>query len=225
MLPTDCLVFDRAGIRAVDRCAILELGIAALDLMERAASAATGLAMTMLGSGSRVLIVCGSGNNGGDGWAMARLLQQAGHDVHVRASKPPRADSDAAVNESAARDMKIVCTADGPLPAADLLVDALLGTGLDRPLSPDAVSCIEAMNSHTAPVLAIDLPSGLDADSGRPRPVAVRATTTATFVGLKCGMLAPEAAPFLGRVHVLDIGVPPEIARRLARSGPDVLAD
>ena len=181
--------------------------------------------MNLLPSAGTVLIVCGSGNNGGDGWAMARQLHLAGHHVHVRASTPARAGSDAAVNETAAHAVGVVCSDDGPLPIADLLVDALLGTGLDRPLTPHGVSCIDAMNAHQAQVLAVDLPSGLDANTGRPCPVAVQAGTTATFVGLKCGMLRPEAAPFLGQVHVLDIGVPPQTARRLALAGPDWKAD
>ena len=160
------------------------------------------------------LILCGGGNNGGDGYALARHLHNAGWQVAVAAAKPVDAlDGDAAVNARVAAKMGIVISPATPERVADsgarLLVDALLGTGLTRPPRQDAAALIRAVNAHAAPTLAVDVPSGLDCDAGRPLgPAAdcVRATLTVTFVAEKVGF--PRAAEWLGEVVVAGIGCP-----------------
>lgn len=219
------LVFDRAGIRMLDQRAQTQYGMSGLELMERAAVGATAIARTLLKPGASVLIACGSGNNGGDGWAMARLLHVQEYAVQVWAPAHARASTDAAVNEGRARALGIAVSnsphlSDAALNAA-LVIDALLGTGLDSLLRQDAINHIEAINAHGSPVLAIDLPSGMHADSGLGQPVAVRAHATATFAGLKIGMLQPHAARYTGTVHVVDIGIPPELARALTVAASD----
>lgn len=215
--PSDTLMFDRHGIRAVDRLAIERHGISGLELMERAAKGAADIAAAMVSPEAHLLIVSGSGNNGGDGWAMARLLHERGCRVDVLAPKIARPGSDAAVNEQLARDMPIpVHTSASTCPDTDLVIDALLGTGLQSRVTGDTLDLIDWINALGAPALALDIPSGLDADSGRPRPRAVRALATATFVGLKVGMLQTGADAFTGTCHVIDIGVPRSLAESLS---------
>ncbi len=102
----------------------------------------------------------------------------------------------------------------------DLIVDAIFGTGLDRPIGSDAAKVIEWLNGLDRPVLAVDVPSGLDCDSGEPLGTAVRAPRTVTFVGPKTGFLERAARPFLGAVTVVDIGAPIELYRRFGRAFP-----
>lgn len=209
----------------LDQRAQAQYGMSGLNLMEHAAVGATAIARTLLTPGASVLIACGSGNNGGDGWAMARLLHSEGYAVQVWAPASARACTDAAVNEGRAKALEIAVCNSPSLPDAALdvalVIDALLGTGLDSPLRQDAINHIEAINAHGSPVLAIDLPSGMHADSGLGQPVAVQAHATATFAGLKIGMLQPHAAQYTGTVHVVDIGIPLELALALAVAAED----
>ena len=222
---TTTYVLDRAAVRAVDRAAIDEYGIPGLVLMENAARGLASVALEMLegaGASPAVLIVCGSGNNGGDGYALARHLHNAGVAVTLAALGAPRAGTDAAVNRDVCRAMGLV---DGPEQVrehaeSDLVVDAIFGTGLDRPVRDDAAGVIERINAGGRPVLAVDLPSGLDCDTGRPLGVAVRATHTVTFVGLKPAMTLPHAREFVGKVTVAGIGAPVELRNRFGRRYP-----
>jgi len=207
------LVLDRAGARALDQAAMTTYGIPGIVLMENAARALLDVAVDMRPDGDArcVLIVCGAGNNGGDGWALARHLRNAGVEPVVYATKDPRPDSDAGINCAICRRMGITETA-SPNAAGDigLIVDGLFGTGLDRPVTGAALACIEWINAHPAPVLAIDLPSGLDADRGVPLGACVRATRTVTMAGVKAGFLVPGADAWVGAVSVADIGAPRE---------------
>ena len=209
---------DREGARALDRDAIEELGIPGITLMENAASAASRIAADMVTTGARILILAGRGNNGGDGWAMARQLTDSGHSVAIRTLGPARAGSDAAINERKARglDLEIRDTLDAEaLRGTDLVVDALFGTGLDRPVSGIAADWIKTLSTAChCPVLAVDLPSGLDANSGRILGTAVRATGTVTFVAPKLGMSHPDAVRCCGRIEVVSIGTPDSLLKR-----------
>ncbi|MDG2422569.1 MAG: NAD(P)H-hydrate epimerase [Phycisphaerales bacterium] len=215
------LIFDRTGIREVDRRAIDEFGMSGLVLMENAARAASQLAIEML-NGSKVVIACGPGNNGGDGYAMARHLHNAGAEVVVVALTAPRTGSDAETNARIAQLMGLKTVEDlDVLSTADLVIDAMLGTGLDRPVKAGARDCIEMINRTAKPTLAIDIPSGLDADTGQPLGTAVHATATATFVGWKRGFLNEDAKAFTGALHVVDIGIPASLAYSLCLKQPD----
>lgn len=215
-------VLDRDSVRAVDRAAVEEFGIPSILLMENAALGLAAHAKRMLQDlpTPRALIVCGSGNNGGDGYALARHLHNAGVDVSLVALGEPKAGSDAATNCRICRAMGLQ---EGPLealeqaPHADLIVDAIFGTGLDRPVSGPAADAIEQINAAHRPVLAVDIPSGLDCNTGRILGVAVRATVTVSFVGLKPGFFEPSARDLIGEVAVADIGAPIELVRRHGR--------
>ena len=198
-----------------------EFGIRGIDLMEHAARGAANVAAEIAkglaaGTGT-IVIVCGTGNNGGDGWAMGRLLHERGHDVHMVSPRASRPGSDAALNEQRTRGLGLSVHSDiKTCEPGHLVIDAVLGTGLEGPVSGVSLTLIEAINSMGAPVLAVDIPSGLDANTGSPCNVAVRAVATATFAGVKVGMLEPHARMFTGDVHVIDIGVPRKLAKALA---------
>jgi len=225
--PPAPLVFDRAGVRAVDRAAVEEFGIPSIVLMENAARALCREAIGMLAErgasvAPQALIVCGSGNNGGDGYALARHLHNQGVEALLAPLGDPDAASDAGVNREVCRRMKLreINTArdlSRALAAADLVVDAIFGTGLDRPMSGAAADAINAINAGGKPVLAADLPSGMDCDTGLVLGCCVRATRTVTFVGQKLGFAGLDAQELLGELVVGDIGAPRELLERFGR--------
>jgi NAD(P)H-hydrate epimerase len=235
-------VFTREGVRKLDRLAVEEYGIPSIVLMENAARHVTDVALDGLESvdAPKVLVVCGPGNNGGDGLAAARHLHNAGLRVTVfLASNPAHYAGDARINLDIANNMGLaifqmdpgnparsLSNAAAGLGHSDLIIDALMGTGLSRDLDPVYERLVTEINGHGAdgiPILAVDLPSGLDADTGVPRRVAVRATATVTFAGIKEGFFALEAQPFLGEVVVADIGAPRELLDLLGRKLMDPL--
>jgi NAD(P)H-hydrate epimerase len=206
----------RQQVRQVDRIAIEQFGIPGIVLMENAARNAADAAMDMLANVAdpQTLILCGGGNNGGDGFAIARHLHLRGVPVTVlettdAQSLPP----DARTNRQILRHLpaiKVVDPATAPVFGQfALLIDALLGTGATRPPRPPLDDLIRRMNESTRPILAVDLPSGLDCDTGRPLGDAcVRATRTVTFVAFKAGFANAESKRYTGQVIVADIGAP-----------------
>lgn len=208
---------SRAQSRRIDQLAIVELGLPGIVLMENAARGLADLADEFAGQNDApIRICCGPGNNGGDGLAMARWLANSGRAVvlHLAVDSYPE-HSDAGVHDRVCRAMGIPRSNEPPEGPCALAVDALFGTGLDRPILPPIDRFVTALNSLEAPVLAVDIPSGLDADTGAPHGIAVRATLTGTMVAPKAGFEAPEAQDHIGEVRVIDIGVPPELVRRV----------
>jgi NAD(P)H-hydrate epimerase len=211
-------------MREIDRTAIEVYGIPSLTLMDRAGRAVAEAALELAGAKGRVVVVCGGGNNGGDGYVAARLLRGAGRDARVLALVPAeRLSPDArAVREQAERAGVPIDEA-GELAAVDagvgdVVVDAIFGTGLAR--APEgafagAIARVEAARVAGARVLAVDVPSGLSADTGRPLGPCVRADRTVTFGFQKRGLVLFPGAAFAGEVSVADIGIPPEAARRV----------
>jgi len=210
----------RAEVRDVDRRAIEDYGLPGIVLMENAGRSAAELMVNQLGASGRIVIVCGKGNNAGDGFVMARHLELRGCDpVIFLASPPDSLTADAALFFHVIRQSKI--------PWHDLsqvgrdewiaaftaleptwIVDALLGTGLTGPAREPFSFAMEAINSIGCPVFAVDLPSGMDCDTGVPLGPCVRATHTGTFVARKIGFDQPASTAWTGEVHVLDIGIP-----------------
>lgn len=204
----------RAAAREHDRRCIETLGIPGIVLMENAAAGCARIALGMLGSPPRgIVVACGPGQNGGDGYAIARHLANAGHAVRIVALGTPPAGSDASIMRNIVERMGLpiepAATWSGAAADASLVVDALFGTGLDRDLGEPAIRVVRTLNGLAIPILAVDLPSGLDADTGLPRPEAIRATVTATMVATKVGMLGPDAGAFTGRIETVPIGGPP----------------
>jgi hydroxyethylthiazole kinase-like uncharacterized protein yjeF len=216
-------VLSRQQMRAFDKHAIEACAVPSLVLMENAGRGATDVLVRELLGGdatdARVIVVCGTGNNGGDGLVIARhLLVRGAHPTVFLCAATGTASPDARANLQAWRglggevhDLSAGASLDALKKAvadADLVVDALFGTGLDRAIEGFLVDVIGAMNAASAPRFAVDLPSGLDADTGGTFGVAVEARATATFAHHKLGLLTPRGAALSGRVHVVDIGVP-----------------
>jgi NAD(P)H-hydrate epimerase len=224
--------YTGAGVRAIDRIAAEQYGIPSIVLMENAAVAlreASLRIMTERGLGG-AMVVCGPGNNGGDGFALARHLANAGVDVrvgHTRERSGYAGDARTNLEIIAAMGLPLTQLAgaadyDGWMGQARgpvLIVDALLGTGVDRAVEGAAGEIIGRINGRAGGfVLAADLPSGLDADHGAVHGPCVRADATVTFVGRKVGMAV--AGGWCGAVTVGDIGVPPALAERMAVRAP-----
>ncbi len=207
------MIIDRAGVRELDRRAVAEFGVPSIVLMENAGRAAAQL-LLRLGVGGPVVVCCGKGNNGGDGFVVARHLDRQKLPVRVLLfADPSSLRGDAGTNYRIATRSKIPVTANpanvaGELAGAAWVVDALFGTGLTGPVRAPLDQVIAAINASRAQVLAIDIPSGLDCDTGEPLGPTVRAHHTATFVAEKRGFTNPQAAEWTGRVHVSDIGAP-----------------
>jgi NAD(P)H-hydrate epimerase len=212
------MFLSREEVREVDRRAITEFGVPGVVLMENAGRGAAEL-LRALGIHGPVAVCCGKGNNGGDGFVIARHLDN--WEVPVRVllfARPEQLTGDAAINYNiiARSRLAIETYPDDPdwqqvrrrLASAEWLVDALFGTGLTGPLRSPYDRLIEEMNSSPAKVLAVDIPSGLDCDTGAPLGAVVRADHTVTFVALKKGFANPAARQWLGQVHVVDIGAP-----------------
>jgi len=211
-------VLSRAEVHEIDRRAIEELGLPGIVLMENAGRGAAELLLQRTVTGP-VVVCAGKGNNGGDGFVIARHLEN--HQCPVRVllfADPDQLRGDAAVNYHvlAAAGTPITLIETPPEPArlddllrnADWIVDALLGTGMRGQVREPYATVIDRINAADSQMLAVDLPSGMDCDSGRPLGCCVRADLTATFVARKLGFDAPAAAAWLGEVHVIDIGVP-----------------
>lgn len=216
-------VLSREQMRQFDRLASSVYRVPSVVLMENAGrGAAEVIAGELEAQGSvhrsRVTIVAGIGNNAGDGYVVARRLLVLGAEVKVLALAPEsRLSSDAATNQAAfaalGGDVQLVSAADVAslgerLAGADLVVDALFGTGLDREVQGVFRGAIGAVNGCGVRCLALDIPSGLDADTGRVHGVAVRAQVTVTFAAPKLGLLTPRGRVHAGRLVIKDIGVP-----------------
>ncbi|MCB1887466.1 MAG: NAD(P)H-hydrate dehydratase [Rhodocyclaceae bacterium] len=193
------------GIRQLE----LDYRDASPPLMERAGAAAAELAQTLRTASGPVLIACGPGNNGGDGLVVARLLKAAGIAVHVlMAGDESRLPDDAAKAMRAWRQAGGSCHAALPAEHPALIIDALFGIGLQRPLAGDIEALVTHLNGLEAPRLALDIPSGLDARTGCVLGCAIHATETLSFIGLKPGLLTADGPDHCGRITVADLGIP-----------------
>jgi len=208
----------RSEARALDRIAIEELGIPGLVLMDNAARGVAAAAREMLdGPGKPVVVSCGPGNNGGDGFAAARHLAASGVDVRVHLAAPAEAHdpaSDSGRNLAILRALGVPRTEEADFQRSCLVIDALFGTGLTRPLEGAWAALVACINGAGVPVLAIDIPSGLDADTGAVLGVAVRATVTATMAAPKAGFTLGEGPTHVGRVVVVGLGFPASVVAR-----------
>jgi NAD(P)H-hydrate epimerase len=235
----------RQQARKIDHLAINDLGIPSIVLMENAGKNATdAIQHYMQRQGKELksaLLFCGGGNNAGDGFVSARHLHNQGITIQIIATKPiDQLAPDAAINATICQNMNLNIQpapaegASAPVssnPQPDVIIDALLGTGFQGHLRPDILQLIQTINAtKTQPnppvICAIDLPSGLDCDTGQPpqndipdHPAqpAVRADLTITFVAPKLGFTNPAAKPYLGQVQVVHIGTPPQLLNQITR--------
>jgi NAD(P)H-hydrate epimerase len=210
MSPRANFVYPPDIVRAFDQTAIRDYGIPGYGLMCRAGTATLAAARQRWPAATRWLVLCGAGNNAGDGYVIARLAREAGLAVAVLTlADPASLAGDAAQAYAgfvAAGGAASPWT--GSLPAADLVVDALLGTGLARPVAGPWRAVIEQLNAQQAPVVAVDIPTGLDAGSGAVLGAAVEAQLTVTFVALKAGLFLAAGPDHCGEVLLADLDVP-----------------
>lgn len=248
--PAETRFLSRDQARALDHHAIHTYAIPSIILMENAAAAVEEALLTRLETDQLILIIAGPGNNGGDGLALARKLFNRNLPVGViLAFDPARATGDPATNlriaermniplhtlntENPAHDLDRIAALWSPAPcrpATDpaeqrFIVDAILGTGLDRPLTPPLSTLADWINTQRARgsnVLSIDIPTGLDCDTGEPLgPSCIRADHTVTLAGLKKGFLNPAARAWTGTVSIGDIGAPTALLRAHGEHFPD----
>lgn len=233
--PQDAVILSREAARQVDRCATTDFLIPSIVLMENAAiHLATAIRHEV--QTRPILILAGAGNNGGDGFAAARHLFIAHTPVRIITPLgPPKPGSDAAVNAAIAQRIGIpIHNPDPDKPLADVvareaahfstrgvILDALFGTGLDRPIhgrAAEAIHAISQMRRLDWIVIAADIPSGLDADTGQPLGTSITADATVTFAGLKPGLL--HAHVHTGRLWLAGIGIPPTLLHALGQPLP-----
>lgn len=217
-------VLTRQQVREFDRCAIEEYAIPGMVLMENAGRGCVDV-LCRLGIAGPVVICCGKGNNAGDGLVMARHLQLRGFDPQLLFwADPLELTGDAGANyQIVSRAGLKVQTFSDPfsaealapyLASADWVVDALLGTGATGAPRAPLDQVIDAINASPARKLAVDLPSGLDCDTGVASTPCVRADHTCTFVAAKPGLVVESARSWVGSLHVLDIGAPGKLLSR-----------
>ncbi len=198
-------LLDAEGMRALDRHTIEDLGVPGEVLMESAGRAVVDAVLDL--QPRRVHLVCGPGNNGGDGWVAARHLKALGVDVRVEQVGEPRGDC--AAQRARALAFGVV---EGDAEGADVVVDAIFGTGLDRAVEGPPARAIERINARRLPVVAVDLPSGLDTDTGAVHGVAVLASCTVTFGLPKLGLALEPGRSRAGEIRVARIGIADEAA-------------
>jgi len=197
----------------LEQVAINQFGIPAYELMKRAGEAVFNLLTSKYPQHKKILVLCGAGNNAGDGYVVARLARQAGFDVCVISLIDPAALKNEAalayqnwlsVGENDAVDLSLIHE-------TDIIIDALLGTGLKREVSAEWADWINAANQSAKPVIAIDVPSGLIADTGAIAGSAVQADSTVCFIGLKQGLFTAQANDVCGEIIFNDLALPEEV--------------
>ena len=221
-------LYSAEQVRELDRCATVKHGIPGYELMQRAAQSTFECMQAMLAQQKKhdklstlILVACGGGNNAGDGYVIARYALTSGYRVHVLSLLPMEQLSGDAL--TAAQDWQQCGGKNIAFNAVDcsryhIIIDALLGTGLQREVGGDFQIIIEKMNASLTPILAVDIPSGLAANTGQPLGAAVRASNTISFIGLKQGMFTCSAADYCGVIHYSELGVPAEV---LASAQPE----
>lgn len=197
-------------VRSLDRTAIEELDVPGIELMNRAGAAAYRLLRERWPTARRLTILTGTGNNGGDGYVIARLARAGGLVVRVlQLGDPERLRGDAALSCMAYRNAEGAVDLYQGLPRdTDLFVDAIFGTGLERGVEGVWAEAVNALNGQRAPVLAVDMPSGLHSDTGRILGTAVRASATISFIGLKQGLFIGSGPECRGDLHFSALEVP-----------------
>ena len=205
-------------MREVDRLMVEEYGVSLPQMMENAGRSLARVARSRFLDGDprgrRVAVLAGTGGNGGGGLVCARHLRNWGAEVEVRLASPPSRLAEVPRHQLAILEVMGVPAAMAPaevgLPPADLLVDAIVGYSLTGAPRGEAAGMIRAANEHRAPVLALDVPSGIESTTGAVHEPAVRATATLTLALPKQGLFGDEARKHVGELYLADIGVPPE---------------
>jgi hydroxyethylthiazole kinase-like uncharacterized protein yjeF len=214
-------LYTATQVRELDRLAVEAEGYGSNELMERAGKAIFDLLLNSWPQARTIAVVCGAGNNAGDGYVVARLLHEAGRKVHLVALTAPthlRGDALIAAEKFTNTGQTVIAFSETSLHSADVIVDAILGTGLTRELSDAYLAAINAINSSGKPVLSVDIPSGLHADTGKIMGAATQAVQTITFIGRKRGLYTADGVQYRGTLHFADLDVPAAIYTRVQTS-------
>jgi NAD(P)H-hydrate epimerase len=212
-------IYSVASVREIDRTAIEDRGIPGYTLMTRAGAASVQAVRQRFPGAKRWQIVCGAGNNGGDGYVVARLAASEGIVVSVLTMVDPeslKGDAAKAYGDFAAQGGVVMEWAGELDEEADLLVDGILGSGLERNVAGEYAKAVTAINEHSAAVLALDIPTGLHGDSGNRLGCAVNADLTVTFVGLKTGLFLGDASDCCGELVFDGLDIPEECRARVS---------
>ena len=215
-------LYTAEQVRRLDECAIKGHGIPGIDLMERAGRSTFDAARAMFPGVHKLQVYCGSGNNGGDGYIVARLAKEAGLEVAVCALRKPdglKGDAATAARLWQAAGGEIQPWPQDRLDESDLVFDALLGTGLDREPAGDYGAAVDRINRSGKPVVAVDIPSGLNADTGVAMGRAAMADLTATFIGRKRGLFTADGPDYAGEVIFSDLDTPQSVRDSEPNSG------
>ena len=215
-------LYTAADVRRIDRNAIERCGISGYELMQRAADAAFAMLRERWPEARRIVVLAGGGNNGGDAFLVGRLALEHGFDVQALELRSARSGDAAMAHRAfveAGGSMAIV-DSHTSLPDADVIVDGLFGTGLSRPIEGVAAALIERVNASRVPVLALDIPSGLSADTGMRLGAAICAHATISFVAWKRGLFTGDAAGCVGAYELAPLDIPEEAH---AEVSPDAL--
>ncbi len=207
-------LYTSTQVRELDKQAIEAQGLEGLSLMEAAGQAAFDLLNKLWPDAWRIVIVCGNGNNGGDGYVISRLAQQSDKNVvllQVGDHENLQGDAKTCAEKSAQAEIKHEAFSVEKLKQADVIIDAILGTGLDRNINEEYIDIVNAINKSSAPILAVDIPTGLNADTGSIMGAAIEAQATISFIGAKQGLLTGEGATHSGDVYFDDLEVPDEV--------------
>ncbi len=226
MIPT----ITTAQMIEVDRAMIEDYHIELIQMMENAGRSFADLARHQMGGtvkGHSVLVLCGSGNNGGGGMTAARRLHNWGADVSVALTKPADELRGVPAHQlDILQRMAIPIVDSVSLPSTpSLILDAIIGYSLSGPPRGVAAELIRWANAQTVPILALDTPSGLDVTSGLAYGPAIRAAATLTLALPKQGLLTSQARPFIGELYLADISVPPELYAKMGISVPPLFAE
>lgn len=211
MVDLPLTIHSAAQMRAIDAFAAEHLGIPTFELMSRAGAAAFNLLRREWPNVRRIAVLCGAGNNGGDAYVVAEHARRAGLKVDLASTGDVaglRGDAARAYAEFTAAGGATLRMHEIDLAAADVIVDGIFGTGIRRPITGDIAQLIQRANAARRPVLALDIPSGLDADTGAVQGVALRAQRTLSFAGLKLGFFVGQGPEYVGVVEVHDLGLP-----------------
>ena len=219
-------VLNAEQMRAADAHAIRDLNIPSLTLMENASRCVADILLQKNPQPRRVLVVCGKGNNGGDGLAVARLLKEAGwNPVVVLLGNVSELKADPAENWSRARSAGVTCVEDPEgaqleklIGESDLVIDALFGTGLTKPLEGAYSAAVQKINRAGKEVISIDIPSGLSSDSGSLIGPSIKANSTVALAALKYSHILSPACKMCGEIHVVDIGIPTDATTIVVRA-------
>ncbi len=212
-------IYLRDQVRELDRTAIEDFNIPSFTLMQRAADAAFNELQIHWPDANHIIVLVGTGNNGGDGYLVANLALAAGYQVEaiqVGDHATLRGDAKKAQDQFIKDSGRCIAFEDNEIATCDVIVDALLGTGLSRELKGNYRAAIELMNQHAAPKLSIDIPSGLDANNGTPLGDAIRADVTLTFVGMKLGLLTAAGREYSGKIIFNDLQIPKEVYQTMS---------